>query len=568
MPPADFPIHPGQAPRFGSRGGVRFREDTAYTNAEGQEEDGIRETADEVIDNLQEGLRNALEPDEAVLYVARGPTTVGLFEQFVFTNRRLLFFLIGHDGDRAKSLSSVRWGDVAKARVTGWVRSILKLKYRNGQREAYSGLRMGDDKKIEVLLAALLPASASEATPAQGMVPHCAGCEVALIAGTPHCIRCGRDNTVPGSAWSPKAIAFISAFFTFLPAGIMHAINYERLGYPEKKKRHLIMTLVGFPVFLGAILFTAGYEEVTRGFFSAIHVGIAGFFYKDQQVLFRRHLHRGGKKAHLRVPLALSFFWLVIVIGTVVGWNSYRTTNMLMGQRQVQGPNLVPITDPTKRLEFHGFSVLPPLGENWSIQNQGANSIVFAKSTKKGRDHTVVAFARTVSQSEVPLKAVLEYVGKGGSPCIDVTTTGNPFFALYLAFRSPRFKNLEAQICVESCQGKACGRSDLTVEDHGVPYAPGSVFILTQRDLYFLHPDSPEVVVHLSYSQRFLRGEKPLPIDAEIEPFLKSLEFTPIRPRPSSGGGFLRDPLDPACLKIGDRPADCPSSAPARPVER
>ncbi len=524
MPLADVPIHPGQAPRLASRAGIRVREDTAYTNAEGREEDSVRETANEVICNLQEGLRNALEPDEVVLYVARGPTAAGLFEQFVFTNRRLLFFLIGYDGDREKSLSSVRWGDVAKARVKGWVRSVLKLKYRNGQKEAYSGLRVGDDKKIKVLLAALLPASASEATPAQGMVPHCAGCEAALIAGTSHCTRCGRDNTVPGSAWSPKAISFISVFFTFLPAGIMHAINYGRLGYPDKKKQRLMITLVGFPFFLAASLFAAGNELTSQGVV-AIYGAIAVFFYTDQRVLFRRHLHRGGKKAPLGVPLALSFFWFVILTGGIVGWNSYRT----LIQGQVQRPNLVPITDPTKRLEVRGFSVLPPLGENWSIQNQSVNSVVFAKSTEKGGYHTVRAIARTVSHSEVPLKKILEDGGKGGSACTDITTAGNPFLAFYLAFRDPRYKNLEGQVCVESCQGKACGRFDLTVEDHGVPYAPGSVFILTERDFYLLHPDSPEVVVHLSYSQRFLRGEKPLLIEAEIEPFLKSLVFTPIR---------------------------------------
>ncbi len=70
---------------------------------------------------------------------------------------------------------------------------------------------------------------------------------------------------------------------------------------------------------------------------------------------------------------------------------------------------------------------------------------------------------------------------------------------------------------------------DFTVEDHGVPYAPDSVFILTGQVYYCLHPDSTKGYVVLKYSQRFLRGENPLPIESEVEPFLKSLSFTPIQ---------------------------------------
>ena len=48
---------------------------------------------------------------------------------------------------------------------------------------------------------------------------------------------------------------------------------------------------------------------------------------------------------------------------------------------------------------------------------------------------------------------------------------------------------------------------EFTVEDHGVPYAPGEVFILTGEDNYCLHPDSPQpLMVQVSYGQRYPKG--------------------------------------------------------------
>ncbi|MFQ5664314.1 MAG: tetratricopeptide repeat protein [Terriglobia bacterium] len=318
MPAADFPVHPDQIPRLGSGVGVRLREDTIYTDHEGKEKKGIRKRTEKVLAKLQEPLRKVLEPHEAILYVSGPHWRASAFEQLVFTNRRLLFFLVKRDGSWTRSLRSVRWGDLAEAKVK-WLGPTLRLKYLNGKKEPYEGLRQDDAKKIKVLLAVLLPASAGEATPAQAVASHCPDCLAALTPEVYQCSQCGLAISVPGSAWSPKAISFISFFFTFLPAGIMHAINYERLGYPEKKKLRLILVIVGFIVFTAAIFLTPD-NRSTRQIFAAINLGISAFFYQDQKAIFQQHLSRGGKKAPIRVPLALSFLWVVIFLGGLVGW--------------------------------------------------------------------------------------------------------------------------------------------------------------------------------------------------------------------------------------------------------
>ena len=56
----------------------------------------------------------------------------------------------------------------------------------------------------------------------------------------------------------------------------------------------------------------------------------------------------------------------------------------------------------------------------------------------------------------------------------------------------------------------------------------GFVFIHTIQGFLILHPDSPTFFIRLQYSQRYLRGEQPFPVEAEIEPFFQDLVFTPL----------------------------------------
>ncbi len=205
MPAPDLPVHPEQAPRLSAKGGLRLREDTLYTNHKGEEKKSIRKRADKALDKLQEVLPRVLEADEVVLYVARVQAPVSTFEQLgfgwyiyyvtatalVFTNRRLLRFLLKGDGTWKQSLRGVRWGDITEAKVKGWLfNPTLRLKYRNGKNESYWRLHRDDAKKIKTLLAVLLPAGVGEATSAEAMVSLCPDCLAALTPGLYQCNQC------------------------------------------------------------------------------------------------------------------------------------------------------------------------------------------------------------------------------------------------------------------------------------------------------------------------------------------------------------------------------------------
>jgi hypothetical protein len=180
------------------------REDVAFTNRKGVEKRGIRKRAEQALDKLQEPLRKILEPDEAVLYIARATLLPGLFEQFflgwyvaylapatlVLTNRRLLHLSVTRNGSWNRGVRSARWGDLETARIKAILSPKLHIKYRNGKKEVYWRLRGDDGRKIRLLLEILLPGAASGTSPALSMTSLCPGCLAALTPGVYECPSC------------------------------------------------------------------------------------------------------------------------------------------------------------------------------------------------------------------------------------------------------------------------------------------------------------------------------------------------------------------------------------------
>lgn len=237
MPLSGFPIHPEQSARQASHEGVPIREDVLYSNARGKEKGGIRKRAQQAIAQLKDALLRVLGQDEAVLYVARAQALPSKLEEFflgwlayathrgllVFSNLRLLYLITSGGGKWQRSIRSARWGDIEEAKVKGWFSNTLQIKYRSGIRETYWKLRSDDAKKVKVLLAALLPASSSETSPAQGMVNLCPDCFAPLRPAIYQCQHCGlafkdertmvrRSLTFPGLGYfyaGHKGLAFL-----------------------------------------------------------------------------------------------------------------------------------------------------------------------------------------------------------------------------------------------------------------------------------------------------------------------------------------------------------------------
>ncbi len=269
MAAKDILIHAEQAPRLLSHEGVLLREDSLYTNHKGKEKKGIRKRADQGLARLKGALAAVLEPEEAVLYVARAQAPATIVEQLtfghyiyyvtasllVFTTRRILDFHleVGSFG-RWKwtyGLRGVRWGDVQQAAVKGWLTRSLALTYRNGKKDTYRLARWGDAGKIRMLVETMLHVSRGEASPAQGIVALCPDCYAVLAEQAAECSRCQlRFKTTTGMIW--RSIVF--------PGGGYFYTGHWALGVADAfVESVLVFALVAW------LLVAAGFPNPFRG---------------------------------------------------------------------------------------------------------------------------------------------------------------------------------------------------------------------------------------------------------------------------------------------------------------
>lgn len=212
------------------------------------------------------------------------------------------------------------------------------------------------------------------------------------------------------------------------------------------------------------------------------------------------------------------------------------------------GPQLIPVTDPTQRLEFGGLSILPPQGDNWFMappalrKQQGSDMIVlFGKLspsktpvadafwagyrmgggsllTPPSKPHTVLAWVRG---GRIPFSA--------GSRAELLQKMAQVWYFEQTARNQP----VSVTIAPDRTLAPDCVRYDGTVEDRGVPGYPGSVYIMDMHGFVCLHPDLPDAAIDIQYSQRRLQEDPPLALEAEGEPFVKSLLFTRLPGRSS-----------------------------------
>lgn len=219
MAKPDISVHTNIAPRPGTLLGLRVREDVLFTKPNGEEHSGTQKRVQKILDKLAPTLQRIVTGDETVLYVANARAPISLFEQWglgwyvyqitatvlVFTNRRVIHLLVDTKGKWRGHWKTVAYGDLTSVETKGFLGAILWLKYRNGKKEKYWGLRRADAKKIKAIADAALPASTAESTAAQGMVSLCPECMATLTERVYHCNGCGLifkdESTMKKRSW-------------------------------------------------------------------------------------------------------------------------------------------------------------------------------------------------------------------------------------------------------------------------------------------------------------------------------------------------------------------------------
>lgn len=167
-------------------------------------------------------------------------------------------------------------------------------------------------------------------------------------------------------AWSPKAIGAITLLCTFLPGGILWALNYSRLGQPEKTRPRLIGVLIGYCALWALIFLEIENTDVARAVdvcIRGIHPVLGFLFYQQQKDLFKQHIDSGGRKASILLPTLLSIAFLVTLIvgilvasygGKILQQGFRAPLDNLLADRALTDKNYAVAISPLKRLAEAG----------------------------------------------------------------------------------------------------------------------------------------------------------------------------------------------------------------------
>jgi tetratricopeptide (TPR) repeat protein len=125
--------------------------------------------------------------------------------------------------------------------------------------------------------------------------------------------------TIRDDLFSPRAILFISAFFSFVAGGILVAVNQARLGHPERKIPIIATTLV---VFLGFafVVYVLPDDHASLRLLKWMNTTIAIGLWLSQRPAYRKHVAAGGSTASPWPAAGISLVGMVLVVGALLIW--------------------------------------------------------------------------------------------------------------------------------------------------------------------------------------------------------------------------------------------------------
>jgi len=117
-------------------------------------------------------------------------------------------------------------------------------------------------------------------------------------------------------AWNPTGIFWLGMVFSVLPAGILWALNFEKLGQPSRKKSSFVT--VGLYSLL--VLIMSVLPRVSLIITTPVNIAICWTYYTSQSTLFRDFLTQGGQKGSFRRPIAFSLVVIILVLTCIFAY--------------------------------------------------------------------------------------------------------------------------------------------------------------------------------------------------------------------------------------------------------
>ena len=188
---------------------------------------------------------------------------------------------------------------------------------------------------------------------------------------------------------------------------------------------------------------------------------------------------------------------------------------VLLSSCSLMGTRAVPVEDPTVPMAFTGYSLLPPGGDGWHVLGNNETGVAFAK----GLD--------PLTHSQAAFVFGREDRSNFYSPELFLAQTKREFEE---SADSRRYRSLQDEWALDDTYGTHCVRYHWRVEDHGVPsLAKGEYMLLDAHGYSFIHPDIPNLIVRVEYSERREPGRPETALGQERDSFLRGISLEPGR---------------------------------------
>jgi hypothetical protein len=189
-----------------------------------------------------------------------------------------------------------------------------------------------------------------------------------------------------------------------------------------------------------------------------------------------------------------------------------------------------PVTQPDQRIQFEGFSFLPPKGENWEVTGNPVGK-TGSFGAWGGATVRIMAFKKSIiGPNQTPDEAeqwkVLvnkyefeNYKFDNDVDLIHLAQSGDKVLAkkgmevLNFSYSHENFKGMK---CVRMARTIKAGRR--------ISSSKVSTIIVYSQGNLCTHPKNPGQLIRLTAEQSVLKGQTPAEFQSEVIPFFKSLE--------------------------------------------
>ena len=267
--------------------GLRINQDVCFTTHNDKPHKGTTNRQLKVLRNVAPLLKQVLKSDEEILLAVRASSPMSWIEQMttgwiiyylkrcvlVFTNKRILHIPTKMNFKPKASIAQILYGDIAEAKVTGFLGRVLKLKYKTGKKESFNYVESPEFKKLK----ALLPTLPKEGQPSEVGERHhlCPRCQARLLAGKFDCPNCQLKFKDGERAWRLSIL---------YPGGGYFYTGHPFLGIADAITEGVLLILV-----IGGLIDVLTGERGPEGWSVVVIFGVALIIEKAETIYHAKH---------------------------------------------------------------------------------------------------------------------------------------------------------------------------------------------------------------------------------------------------------------------------------------